>query len=62
MEIAFLITKKDITNRHNYTLTSLRKFISKYNEQTDIPYVFHCGDFKSENPITYLPLYMVPLI
>lgn len=73
MEIDFLITKKDITNRHNispievkssknYTLTSLRKFISKYNEQTDIPYVFHCGDFKSENPITYLPLYMVPLI
>ena len=73
MEVDFLITKRNITNRHNispievkssknYTLTSLRKFMAKYNEQTDIPYVFHCGDFKSENSIIYLPLYMVPLI
>ena len=73
MEIDFLISKKTITNRHNispievkssknYTLSSLRKFISKYNEQLHIPYVFHCGDFKIEDSITYIPLYMVPLI
>lgn len=73
MEIDFLIAQKTILNRHNispievkssknYTLSSLRKFMAKYNEQLSIPYVFHSGDFKSEDSITYIPLYMVPLI
>ena len=73
MEIDFLIAKKSISNRHNispievkssknYTLTSLRKFMHKYDQQLGTPYVFHCGDYKIEDSIIYLPLYMVPLI
>ena len=73
MEIDFLIAKSKISNRHNispievkssknYTLTSLRKFINKYEEQLHIPYVLHTGDVKTENGIIYLPLYMTPLL
>lgn len=73
MEIDFLIAKSKISSRHNispievkssknYTLTSLRKFCSKYDEQIYIPYVLHAGDLKEENGITYLPLYMTPLL
>lgn len=73
MEIDFLIAKSKISSRHNispievkssknYTLTSLRKFCSKYDEQLYIPYVLHAGDLKEENGITYLPLYMTPLL
>lgn len=73
MEIDFLIAKSKISNRHNispievkssknYTLSSLRKFIKKYAEQTYIPYVLHTSDFKEEEGITYLPLYMTPLL
>lgn len=73
MEIDFLIAKKSISNRHNispievkssknYTLSSLRKFMHKYDQQLGTPYVFHCGDYKIEDSIIYLPLYMVPLI
>ena len=69
MEIDFLIAKSKISNRHNispievkssknYTLTSLKKFMAKYKEQLYIPYVIHTGDFKEENGITYLPIYM----
>lgn len=73
MEIDFLIAKSKISNRHNispievkssknYTLSSLRKFIKKYAEQTYVPYVLHTSDFKEEEGITYLPLYMTPLL
>lgn len=73
MEIDFLISKSKITNRHNisplevkssknYTLSSLRKFISKYSEQLYIPYVLHTGDIKTENGIVFLPLYMTSLL
>jgi hypothetical protein len=73
MEIDFLISKKTITNRHNispievkssryYTLSSLRKFIAKYDEQLHIPYVIHPGELKTEEGITYIPLYMASLI
>ena len=73
MEIDFLIAKSKITNRHNispievkssknYTLSSLNKFRSKYAEQTYIPYVLHTGDYKEENGITFLPLYMGALL
>ena len=46
----------------NYTLTSMKKFRNKYAEQTDTPYVLHTGDLKEEDGITYLPLYMTPLL
>ena len=73
MEIDFLIAKSKIGSRHNispievksgknYTLSSLNKFIKKYNEQLYIPYVIHTGDFKEENGIVYLPIYMTPLL
>lgn len=73
MEIDFLIAKSKISNRHNispievksgknYTLTSLKKFMTKYKEQLYIPYVIHTGDYKEENGITYLPIYMAYLL
>ena len=73
MEIDFLIAKDKISNRHNispievksstrYTLTSLRKFVTKYKEQTHVPYVIHPNDFKEEDGIVYLPLYMTPML
>ena len=73
MEIDFLISKKNVTNRHNispvevkssrnYTLSSLRKFITRYHEQLHVPYVLHPGDLKTEEGIVFLPLYMTSLI
>lgn len=73
MEIDFLTAKSKISNRHNispievkssknYTLTSLKKFKKKYAEQLHTPYVLHGSDLKEEEEITYLPLYMTPLL
>ena len=73
MEIDFLIAKSKISSRHNispievksgknYTLTSLRKFIERYAEQAGTAYVLHTGDLKEGDGITYLPLYMTPLL
>ena len=73
MEIDFLITKSKVTNRHNispievkstsrYTTRSLEKFMEKYKEQLDTPYVLHTSDLKIENDIVYLPLYMASLL
>ena len=73
MEIDFLLAKSDVTNRHNimpievksssrYTLSSLRKFKAKYQEQLHTPYVVHPADFKVEEGIVFLPLYMVPFL
>ncbi len=73
MEIDFLISKSKITNKHNispievksgdrYTLSSIKKFINKYKEQTNTPYVLHTKDLKVEDGITYLPLYMTMLL
>ncbi len=69
MEIDFLIAKSKITSKHNispievksgerYTLSSINKFIKKYSEQLNIPYVLHTKDYKEENGIVYLPIYM----
>ena len=71
--IIVLISKKNMTNRHNispvevkssrnYTLSSLRKFITRYHEQLHVPYVLHPGDLKTEEGIVFLPLYMTSLI
>ncbi len=73
MEIDFLISKNKITNRHNispievkssknYTLSSLNKFLNKYKNEVSTPYVIHTLDFKEENNIIYLPIYMTPLL
>ncbi|MCQ2343920.1 MAG: AAA family ATPase [Paludibacteraceae bacterium] len=73
MEIDFLLAKSRITSRHNiipievkssqrYTLTSLRKLMTKYNEYVTEPIVIHSADFAVKDGITYLPFYMTPLI
>ena len=73
MKIDFLIAKKSITNRHNispievksgknYTFNSLNKFITKYKNQLDTPYIIHTSDLKIENDIVYLPIYMLILL
>ena len=73
MEIDFLISKNKVTNRHNispievkssknYTLTSLNKFRIKYHEQVSIPYVIHTLDYKEEDGVVYLPIYMIMLL
>lgn len=73
MEIDFLIAKSKVTSRHNisplevksgerYSMTSLRKFISKYASYLSTPYLLHDKDLKIEDGITYIPLYMTPLL
>lgn len=73
MEIYFLIAKSKISSRHNispievkssknYTLSSIRKFMEKYKEQLFTPYVLHTSDYKEEEGIVFLPLYMIPLL
>lgn len=73
MEIDFLIQKETVTRRHNispievksgqrYTLSSLKKCISKYGEFLSTPYVLHSKDLRVEDGIVYLPLYMTPLL
>ena len=64
MEIDFLTAKSKVSNRHNispievksgknYTLTSLRKFRTRYAEQTGTCYVLHTGDVKEEEGVFY---------
>ena len=69
MEIDFLIAKKRITSKHNispievksgerYTLSSINKFRKKYAEAMDTAYVLHTKDYKEQDGVVYLPLYM----
>ncbi len=69
----FLIAKGSITARHNispievkstsrYTLRSIRKCIAKYGDYLATPYVLHTADVKTEDGITYLPLYMTEML
>ena len=73
MEIDFLIQKETVTSRHNispievksgtnYTLNSLTKCMNKFCQYLSTPYVLHSKDLEIENGITYLPLYMTPLL
>lgn len=73
MEIDFLIQTDLITSKHNvsaievktgknYTITSLNKFKNKYKSYLDVLYVIHTGDFKIENNIIYLPIYMTSML
>lgn len=73
MEIDFLIQKETVTSRHNispievksgtnYTLNSLTKCINKFGQYLSTPYVLHSKDLEIKNGITYLPLYMTPLL
>lgn len=74
MEIDFLIAKSKITSRHNicpievksgrrkFTTTSLEKFNTKYHEQLHTSLVLYDGDVQEKDGLTYLPLYMTPLL
>lgn len=73
MEIDFLLQKGKVTSRHNirpvevksgknYTLSSLNKCVKKFSEYTTIPTVLHAADYKVVEGITYLPIYMTPLL
>lgn len=73
MEIDFLIRKKEVASGHNispievksgknYTLSSLRKCMSKYGQYLHDPYVIHAQDLKKDDGITYIPCYMTPLL
>ena len=73
MQIDFLIQKEVVTSRHNispievksstnYTLTSIKKCIKKYGQYLSTPYVLHTNDVEQKDGLTYLPLYMTPLL
>ncbi len=73
VEIDFLLQKDKVTSRHNirplevksgknYTLSSLKKCMKKFGEYMTTPTVLHADDYKVEDGITYLPLYMTPLL
>lgn len=73
MEIDFLTAKSRIGSRHNisplevksgknYTLSSLNKFRKKYSEVLHTPYVIHAQDYREDNGIVYLPVYMTHLL
>ena len=73
MEIDFLIAKSKITTRHNvspievksttrYTFVSLEKYIKKYREYINQPYVIHTADYTEKDGIIFLPVYMTMLL
>lgn len=68
MEIDFLLSKKDPTNRHNvspievksgknYTFISLKKFSTKFKEQLDTPIILHTEDYSEKDGILFMPVY-----
>ena len=73
MEIDFLLTKRNVTSRHNvipvevksandYTTTSLERFRAKYASFAADAVVLHPGNLKRERGIAFLPLYMAPFL
>lgn len=73
MEIDFLIANTVVGRRKNitpievksgrsYTLKSLTKFRAKYEAYLSAPYVLHAKDLEIKDGVTYLPLYMTPLL
>lgn len=73
MEIDFFIAGSTLSSRHNispievksgknYTLSSLKKFMSKYAGMLQTPYVVHPRDMREEGGIVFLPYYMVPCL
>ncbi len=73
MEIDFLVSKSRLAKRHNVspieiksgtnaTHSSLDKYRSKYSDWCAESFLFWDRDVKVESGITYLPLYMLPLI
>lgn len=73
MEVDFLLSKSTLTNKHNiipievksstnYTLSSLRKYIAKFDSYITSPIVLHFNDYEEKDGIKYLPIYMASLL
>lgn len=73
MEVDFLVSKPVISSRHNihpievkssprYSLTSIGRFMKKFEKAVAEPIVLHIGDVKVNDGIIYLPLYMGGLL
>lgn len=73
MEIDFLLSKSSLTNKHNiipievksstnYTLSSLKKYIAKFDSYVTSPIVLHFNDYEKKDGIKYLPIYMSALL
>ena len=73
MEIDFFLAKSRTERNRNispievksgkrYSTVSLDKFRAKYRRFLDVPYVLHPKDLKVVDGVTYLPLYMTPLL
>jgi hypothetical protein len=56
------ISPIEVKSGKNYTLSSLTKCMKKFGEYMTTPTMFHAADYKVENGVTYLPLYMTPLL
>ena len=72
-KISWMLQKDKVTSRHNirpievksgknYTLSSLTKCMKKFGEYMTTPTILHAADYKVEGDVTYLPLYMTPLL
>ena len=73
MEIDFLVAKSKLARRHNVspveiksgrnaTQSSLDKFRRKYSDWCAESFLFWDRDVRVEGGVTYLPLYMLPLL
>ena len=73
MEIDFLLQKGSVTSWHNirpievksgknYTISSLNKCIKKFSKNIAEPTVIHSGNYREQEGIIYLPLYMTMLL
>lgn len=73
MEIDFLISKNNITSKHNISIievksgeslkaTSLKKYSDKYGDYIHKKYIVYNGEYKIKEDIIYLPIYMVSLL
>ena len=73
MEVDFLLSKSSLTNKHNiipievksstnYTLSSLKKYIAKFDSYVTSPIVLHFNDYEEKDGIKYLPIYMSALL
>ena len=52
----------EVKSGKNYTLSSITKCMKKFGEYVSSPTVLHAADYKVEDGVTYLPLYMTPLL
>lgn len=73
MEIDFLVSKSKLAKRHNVspieiksgantTHSSLDKYRGKYSDWCAEAFLFWDRDVKVESGVTFLPLYMLPLV